>query len=732
MPDSALQIYYNQAISFLQSMTIKFAPIANAYNATIQLNGGTIDESDETTWKYYLNLTGQYHSTDTIMTIVSLDTRETINFTVANLAENPKTAAAYVAGSPQYNALCALYPNQTDLIKSIVYPVTNINTAIAAPNFTILAFGNGLLESAEQDVVLEDLQTFLQYSVWRWYQDFLAYEDYFYWSFWGMLWQNLFLAIMSSRIKYIKTAYANTFHIWQYLASNNIGDFRNVLSDTQATFLYRNLRYLRENKGKQSNLIILADNLLSAIGVGLVGKTIFHTLTGSEDTCVWVPEIVSEPIQTSLADAVTIIPAQTVTDITIEMFDNGIDISTTADYIARQTAIMANTPVNVLTTKLLEIQQLGLDTKYAQILNNFIVDMLVDTINAGVYNPLVTFVDTVTGTNIILSGKEALVLYYFCIYKSLDQIPVNLPNLYTPSTAYKRNISNIEIPTTFGYNGVVYNISDFFNITDITSRVIYPTIPITTGTNFSNLVGNLFTVLIESIRFSRTSADLLTFKAIHTVYKSILQNSTYSLILDTQYTVYSAWLADINHNYVNMVAQYDASADPKTNYTNLAQAIMNQLIPLTNTTVLKYVDNSDAIRKLYIKIKQLFVMLCSYNVTFLDTQGSPAVWFMTDVMAMSVTGSSGSQEISIDPGLAIKVSSKHVLHDEYRMSGLDVETKRHSVYPVAINPGVDTTFVLSGSRTIRAENLTTEKVTSQTVTTKVKLPVGPRMSVNIS
>lgn len=165
MKDAALQLYENQALLFLQSLTIKFSPISDAYNDNIMYNlGQAVDKTDPTTFKYYLNLTGQYHSTDTVMTIQSIDTKQMMNFTVENLTLNPKTKAAYVLGSSYYTNLCNRYPNQVDLIKSIVYPVQNIYDAIQADDFTILSYGNGFLEDAESDAVIYDLKTYIDYA----------------------------------------------------------------------------------------------------------------------------------------------------------------------------------------------------------------------------------------------------------------------------------------------------------------------------------------------------------------------------------------------------------------------------------------------------------------------------------------------------------------------------------------------------------------------------------------
>ena len=121
-----LQLYEQSVIQFLQSCTIVFSPLANQINNNLLAQGIEIDQTRPDTWKYYLNLSGQYFigpnpaaPVDTMMTILSLDTKQPMNYTIANLAISPKTTAAYVIGSSYYTALCQTYPTQTDLIKSI-------------------------------------------------------------------------------------------------------------------------------------------------------------------------------------------------------------------------------------------------------------------------------------------------------------------------------------------------------------------------------------------------------------------------------------------------------------------------------------------------------------------------------------------------------------------------------------------------------------------------------------
>ena len=81
-------------------------------------------------WKYYLNVSGQYHAVDTMMKVTSLDTLETIDFTVANLKIHTATAKAYRPPSRYYYSLVNNYPDQISLINSILNPLTSMQPSM--------------------------------------------------------------------------------------------------------------------------------------------------------------------------------------------------------------------------------------------------------------------------------------------------------------------------------------------------------------------------------------------------------------------------------------------------------------------------------------------------------------------------------------------------------------------------------------------------------------------------
>ena len=690
---TSLQIYENQVLSFLQSCTIIFSPISEQMNFNLQNAGYAVDLTSPTTFKYYLNVSGQYHPVDTLMTILSLDTKQTVDFTSAMLAISPKTKAAYVIGSSYYTALCQAYPTQVDLIKSIVYPV-DIDAAIAAPDFTLLGFGNNLLEANEQDAILYELNQFITYVGNRWYFSWLSYEAYAVWAFWAILWQSLPNAIFAARLKYLKTSSVNSFHIWNYLESNGIADYSDILTSEQALWLYRNIDYLNENKGKQSNLVVLVDNLLNKLNVGLVGKTIFMNTAINAATCQWTPEFVSKVVPTENAQSLTIVAPETMTELNAELVTAGFEVNTTPAYILEQQTLIGDTTLNTLPTKLVEIQQLGLDQKYGGVLNNFVLDTLVSMIVTGRYAPAVEITDPTTGITLSLSGQDALALYYYTIQRSQMQRPTALPTLYTPSCAFRYDVTANSFPKEYLVSGTAQsqNINltvamqsyltsiypeipsdlaellqfvlpgtppayvptqSYLSIADMLKGLAYPIGTINDPEVFSTLVADLFLVLVRYIRYSRTQASQIAL-AMFTTYctQDVLQTSPYRLALSTV-PDYATWASNLG--ITTMLATLNNQTNYTTAFAALANTIMTGLIPEASAVYKFFSYTNQSNENLYDRLKSLFTQLCSYNIAFLDTNRVDTWWFLTTPMVAGRQSTLRQKTKWFDPTLQMAV-----------------------------------------------------------------------------
>jgi len=281
--------YVENTITLAKTLVIKSIASCNSINYLLNKQGITLSD-DLTTWKYYLNLAGIYHSLDTPMTILSLDTLEEIDFTVANLRIHVTTHEFYKAGKEYYTALVERYPTQELLIRGILTPV-NLEEAVAAPDHTILYIDTKLIESNETNLV-PLLQQRLDGFLARWNNaDYAIADDLYTTAYLGILFLQIPGWIANIRLANCKTQYAHTFHIREYLRSHGrLDSYFDYLTKSQMLFLYRNLLYIENNAGKQDTFDWLAQKLLTDRSIGLAEYQLHHDVTSLVETFKSTPE----------------------------------------------------------------------------------------------------------------------------------------------------------------------------------------------------------------------------------------------------------------------------------------------------------------------------------------------------------------------------------------------------------------------------------------------------------
>lgn len=249
-------------------MVIKIEEIAERDNQMLTSVGFPVSE-DKSTWRYYMNLNGDYHPTDDIMWVTSIDTGEEIIFSKDNLAIHLATYREYASGGYWYDRLVDQYQHQTDLIKGILSPLP-YSLTITSENYKILDYNQNLVLWNETQLITE-LQKYVDAEVRKSLtNEYLVTDDLMLPTMLSNISASVFKAISNIRYNAIGTRYVHDFFIWSHIDS--FGDFSKYkasLDRYQTMWLYRNIHWLINNAGKNSNFDYLLENLLTRRNIPL-------------------------------------------------------------------------------------------------------------------------------------------------------------------------------------------------------------------------------------------------------------------------------------------------------------------------------------------------------------------------------------------------------------------------------------------------------------------------------
>lgn len=419
--------YRADILSLTRSIVIKFDYVAEAINEHLLINNVAVDHLNPRSWKYYLNLSGQYHATDEMMYVRSMDTLEDIAFTRENLLYHRATAREYHYGSVYYNNLKTRYPTQTDLINGIIAPV-DIEKAINSNNGDILYYDVGLVEGNE-DNLIRNLQDWIRTYQLRWFNEqYLLTDDLYLHYYLGALYRDMPLAIELFRLRNCRTHRAHSYHIREHLASNGqLDKYLPYLNKTQQLWLYRNIQFLMRNAGKQEIFDRLVSNLLTTRGIPLVGYDLTQNSDAMPDVLYPEVELIKHDINLS-----NITPGQE--KVTVgELLDreqslardNTIVQWDTQEYIT-ETAKMSG--FSNLPTKVLDSEVIDRSNSSVRSLTHVLMNHWVYLATSGRYRAYVSIPNPRTGQYMTMTVKDALITTYYCVGQlygyPFDTVPV--------------------------------------------------------------------------------------------------------------------------------------------------------------------------------------------------------------------------------------------------------------------------------------------------------------------
>ncbi|WP_107333853.1 hypothetical protein [Klebsiella pneumoniae] len=427
--DTTQKLYLDSVINLAQTLTLKFPAAAAMRNSYLSQIGYTVDPDSPSTWAYYMNLAGLYHASDTPMTVVSLDTLETIDFTYDNLLLHRATRKAYSFGSSYYQNLLSRYPNQETLIRGILNPVS-MDKILAADDWEILYYDSDEVESQEV-YLIADLQVWINNFVQRWYMPLPARVQVQYpATFFGLLFTHLPGEIINIRNRYVRTPQVHSYHLWCYLGSHErLNQFKDYASLKQSLYLYRNIEYIEAHAGKTDTFVDLIANILTDRRIPLTAYEIQQDVTSVSENIYSAGTIAKVP-QNTLAESVSGIQYITIEDALANEVNSAKD---NADYLETQQTVVPdmvkNAITNVLPTKVLESVMVDQSDAMPRKLTDTLLTEWIYLASHGKYTANIILTDPVSQEAMSMSVKEALILWVYSVMQQFEVTLTDIPNL---------------------------------------------------------------------------------------------------------------------------------------------------------------------------------------------------------------------------------------------------------------------------------------------------------------
>lgn len=472
MSQTLHQIYQSKAIVLARTMVVKFHSIAEAINKTLIDQGYTVDENDPSTWKYYLNMFGEYHQADKDR-LRALSGGETEYIQIKIAGENQplnvdftKTllygddadlavANEYRFNTQYYKALITKYPEFEDLILGVLNPVPP-SISIPANDGEILYCGgylktmlssgiyhyvrqdygpiseNFLIESNEENLI-SILQEYIYGFLSRWWNaNYAVTNDLFQATFMGILYLSIPQILGNLRIGNAKTPNAHSFHIREHLESyGNLGWVTEYLSKGVLLWLYRNMVWLNANHGKTKVFEAIIENVLTAENIPISGYHLRHDVSEMDQDNLR-PDVYMEREPLNINTG-----ARRTRDEVLEMIEAEVQLATENHYDqegqARNTIEKSSRSMyDHLNTKVLESTVIDMSNHMAVTREDIGLNLWCYTASHGYYKGTVIFTNPLTNERMQLTPLNAYILAFYCFNVGWANFTFkNIPRMYS-------------------------------------------------------------------------------------------------------------------------------------------------------------------------------------------------------------------------------------------------------------------------------------------------------------
>ena len=584
-----------------------------------------------------------------------------------------------------YKQLCVDYPYSVEYINSILWPVSQMDLSVVSENLTLLKCDEELLHHRERNEMIAHIVRWLRMVNYRWGVDIFQYEEYYQPVHEAVLWYALTLELLAFRYAQMRTDNVHPFHVWEYLQSKGLGDYRGILTDKQEMFLYKNMNYIYGNRGKASNLDILNRHLLAPFGAELRGKSILLNTENSELSCITKPDIISEKLdiditnlqnsEDGLESIETIVHREYVSDLLPDE---------SAKYIDKTFNKLSGSKNTYLQTKLIEIVKCDNLAEDQELHLAFIAQTLMHKLSNGFVNFRLPITIRDSNIHLDMSIGDSVALLLYCTNKIIrgelvedddgNTKIVFHPLVYIPKRwrvflPYKIDFD--PLPETFNCvrpgsdEAMVLNLKTYMSvgngtyddngienmIIDMYDDPIPPRdVVLATPEQLTEDIEGLYKWLATHTIQTRACGDYLQSLAYSIVYSYMTVKDVIEFDLTPGIDTYEQFF-EANEILKQVFDVWDTDKTAIEKYLNLSIDIARQIFPnLSNLTSFTSLE--------YVKMIKLLEQLCSYNITFLKNTDTKH-----DKYYMPVTNTMPFGENIVEHGTVVLNESKQYNKD---------------------------------------------------------------------
>jgi len=261
--------YHQSIVNLTNTLVIKIAALPVAINQNLAMYHGIQEPNHKSEWKYYLNLSGQKHSTNSDVKIKLRENGIEESLSVELLRVYRNTRKELLKNSIYYKELINKYPQDIPFIHGCMLPV-DIDRAISAEDGTILTY-NPLFLLDRELYLIKELQTHIKNVLARWnVKEYTVVDNLYVPSLLAVLYASIPNKIHNIRLTKIKTAEVHPFHMEHHLRSNmDIWTDASALNKGSLYWLYYNIDMLLRHVGKEETLHRVLDKIFDSNGIGV-------------------------------------------------------------------------------------------------------------------------------------------------------------------------------------------------------------------------------------------------------------------------------------------------------------------------------------------------------------------------------------------------------------------------------------------------------------------------------